>query len=100
VADRVKIDTGDMKELPYPPNSFDRVSAHLVLHRLKSRADRRKALEEMNRVLKPKGWLALQDFQYLHQVKSDLVQLGFRNIRISKFKFFFFPPVRSVLAQK
>ena len=100
ISNRIKVDTGDMRELPYPRNYFDRVTAHLALHRLKSREDRKKALSEMARVLKPKGLLALQDFKYLHQILEDLKSLRFKNIKVSKYKFFFFPPVRMVLAQK
>jgi ubiquinone/menaquinone biosynthesis C-methylase UbiE len=100
VSARVQVDTGDMRKLPYPRNSFDRVTAHLALHRLKNRADRVKTLQEMFRVLKPKGLLALQDYIYLHQTLEDLNNLHFKNISISKYKFFFFPPVRLVLAYK
>jgi ubiquinone/menaquinone biosynthesis C-methylase UbiE len=97
---RVKVDTGDMRELPYPRNSFDRVTAHLALHRLKKRPDRMNTLKEMLRVLKPKGLLALQDYQYLNQTVEDLKALHFKNITVSKYKFFFFPPVKLILAQK
>jgi SAM-dependent methyltransferase len=100
VSARVQVDTGDMRKLPYPRNSFDRVTAHLALHRLKNRVDRVKTLQEMFRVLKPKGLLALQDYIYLHQTLEDLNNLHFKNISISKYKFFFFPPVRLVLAYK
>lgn len=100
VSTRVKVDTGDMRKLPYPRNSFDRVTAHLALHRLKSRSDRVKTLQEIFRVLKPKGLLALQDYKFLNQITKDLKDLHFKNITIFKYKFFFFPPVRMVLAHK
>jgi arsenite methyltransferase len=100
VSKRVQVDTGDMRKLPYPRNSFDRVTVHLALHRLNSRLDRINTLQEILRVLKPKGLLALQDYQYLHQTLEDLNSLHFKNITVSKYKFFFFPPVRMVLAYK
>jgi SAM-dependent methyltransferase len=100
VSARVKVDTGDMRKLPYPKHSFDRVTAHLALHRLNKREDRKTALMEMARVLKPKGLLALQDFKNLRQTVVDLKTLQFKNIQLSKYKFFFFPPVRMILAQK
>ncbi len=100
VSDRVKVDTADMRKLPYASNAFDRVTAHLSLHRLKNRADRKRALAEMKRVLKPKGMLALQDFKYLRQTREDLKALRFKNIKVSKYKLFFFPPVKRVIAYK
>jgi arsenite methyltransferase len=96
----VKVDTGDLRKLPYPAHSFDRVTAHLVLHRIKKRGDRKRVLTEMLRVLKPKGLLAFQDFQYLNQAREDLKALHFKNIRVSMYKIFFFPPVKTIIARK
>ena len=100
VEKRVKVDSGDMRDLPYPPNAFDRLTAHLSLHQLGSRSDRLKTLEEIKRVLKPKGLLAIADFQYIHQLTQDLRILGFKNIQVSGYQFFYFPPVKLILAQK
>jgi arsenite methyltransferase len=100
VVKRVKVVTGDMLRMPFPRGSFDAVAAHLALSRLKEREERFKALQETARVLKKRGRLALQDYQYNRQVAADLGKLGFQQIRISQPLLFTFPPLRRVTAVK
>ena len=45
VADRVKVETGDIRDLPFPAESFDVVTSSLVLHNLRSAVDRGQVLE-------------------------------------------------------
>mgnify|MGYP001420553231 CR=1 FL=1 len=47
---------GSFSKIPYRGNSFDCVMSHLTYHMLKEN-ERKKALQEVNRVLKPKGLL-------------------------------------------
>jgi demethylmenaquinone methyltransferase/2-methoxy-6-polyprenyl-1,4-benzoquinol methylase len=51
--------TGDGMALPFPNNTFDAVT---IAFGLRNMADRRKALEEMRRVLRPGGCLFLLEF--------------------------------------
>lgn len=55
VADRVQIETGDMRALPYPEATFDLVVSSLAIHNIRSNADRKQAIAEGFRVLKPGG---------------------------------------------
>ncbi|TAN52535.1 MAG: methyltransferase domain-containing protein [Methylococcaceae bacterium] len=55
------LDLGTATRLPYGDNRFDRVFASLMLHHLK-REDKRLALSEAWRVLKPGGELHVVDF--------------------------------------
>ena len=48
-------------DLPYPPATFDRVVTSLVLHHL-TRENKRKAFEQIHRVLKPGGEFHILDF--------------------------------------
>jgi SAM-dependent methyltransferase len=52
----VTFDVVDAREVPYPDNSFDAVTAHRVLSHLND-ADLDTALEELERVLRPGGTL-------------------------------------------
>jgi arsenite methyltransferase len=55
VGDCVQVETGDMRALPYPNETFDLVVSSLAIHNIRSNADRRRAIVEGFRVLKPGG---------------------------------------------
>lgn len=84
VVDCVRIDTGDARALPYADGSFDVVLSHWVVHNLEPAADRLRALDEMLRVLRPGGVIALADIdgfaQYLSHLESrGVTQLQFHD---------------------
>lgn len=81
VADRVRIDTGDARALPYADGSFDVVLSHWVVHNLEPAADRLKALDEMLRVLRPGGVLALADIACFAQYREHLRARGVVQLR-------------------
>lgn len=80
VTDRVDIDTGDMRALPYPDAAFDLVVSSLAIHNIPSRADRRKAISEAFRVLKPGGRLVVADIRATTAYEEALRALGATNI--------------------
>lgn len=69
---------GLMQALPFPDASFDRVVTSLVLHHLDT-ADKRKALAEARRVLRPDGQLHVLDFG---RPASLLQRLAFVPVRL------------------
>lgn len=76
VFDRVRIETGDARTLPYPNASFDVVVSHWVIHNLPEAADRARALDEMLRVLRPRGVLVLADIAYHQAYRAQLEARG------------------------
>jgi len=64
VADRVEVETADMRALPFANASFDAVISMTAIHNVPDRAGRDKALTEIARVLKPGGRAAI--FDILH----------------------------------
>ena len=76
VGDRVEIDTGDMRSLPYADATFDVVVSSLAIHNVPSTADRRQAIAEGFRVLKPGGRLIVADIRTTSLYADALRTLG------------------------
>lgn len=99
VADRVEVDDGDMRALPYPDASFDAVVSSLAIHNLATRADRERALHEIARVLRPDGQVAIVDIAHVGAYAVTLRAAGFRDVR-SALTPWIFPPSRVLTARK
>ncbi len=59
VAERVEVRDGDVRNLPFLDSTFDVVVSRAVLHNLKGKEERRRAISEIARVLKPNGQVGL-----------------------------------------
>ena len=80
VADRVHVETGDMRALPYADASFDLVVSSLAIHNIRSRADRRRAIGEGFRVLKPGGRMVVADIRTTAIYADELRVLRASNV--------------------
>jgi ubiquinone/menaquinone biosynthesis C-methylase UbiE len=81
VAERVEIQTADMRQMPFSENYFDIVLSHWAVHNLEAEIDREKALNEIIRVLKPNGIVVLADITHQAGYAKYFELHGLTNIR-------------------
>jgi arsenite methyltransferase len=84
VGDRVTIETGDMRSLPYPDATFDLVVSSLAIHNIRSNADRKRAIVEGFRVLKPGGRIVIADIRATAIYAEALRVLGASNVELRR----------------
>jgi arsenite methyltransferase len=80
VGDRVHIETGDMRKLPFPDASFDVVVSSLAIHNIRSNAERKRAIVDGFRVLKPGGRVAIADIRATALYEEVLRAVGAVNV--------------------
>jgi arsenite methyltransferase len=76
VADRLTVDTGDARSLPYPDASFDVVASMTALHNIPDKAGRIAAIAEAWRVTKPGGDILIFDIRHARTYAAQLRGLG------------------------
>ena len=96
VADLVEVKTGDMCELPFEDRTIDVAVSSLAIHNISNKEGRARAVQEIARVLKPQGQVALLDFQCTEEYAQTLQASGWHEVKLSGLQFQMFPPVRVV----
>ena len=100
VADRVSVQDGDMRKMPFADRSFDAALAHFAIHNITASAGRREAIREIVRTLKPGGQVAISDLQGADLYADELRKSAMTDVEISDRSFWTFPPARTVTARK
>ncbi|MFN0167877.1 MAG: class I SAM-dependent methyltransferase [Bryobacteraceae bacterium] len=100
VEDRVHVQAGDARELPFEDTRFDVVLCSLTLHLFNVQAHREKAIREMVRVLKPGGRFYLLEMGFVSDLVRYLKDAGCTDVRRSGFRFRIYPPARVVSGAK
>jgi SAM-dependent methyltransferase len=76
VGDRLSVDTGDARSLPYPDASFDVVASMTAIHNIPGAEGRRAAIAEAWRVTRPGGQILIFDIRHARTYAAQLGALG------------------------
>jgi arsenite methyltransferase len=76
VIDRLNVDTGDARSLPYPDASFDVVASMTAIHNIPGAEGRRAAIAEAWRVTRPGGQVLIFDIRHARTYAAQLRALG------------------------
>lgn len=82
VGERVEVQTSDMRSLGFGDGTFDVIVSHWAVHNLQSEQDRRTALNEMVRVLKPGGYILLADIEHQEEYAAALKAFGLKDVKV------------------
>jgi arsenite methyltransferase len=93
VGANVGIKTENVMELTFADGHFDVILSNLCLHNIYNREGRKKACEEIARVLKPGGVGIIADFRHVREYKKNFIELGVRAELVYSSFFASFPPL-------
>ena len=81
VADRIALETGDMRKLPFADGSFDVIVSSLAIHNIPGKDGRAEAVRESMRVLRTGGRIAIADIRTTALYADTLASLGAKHIK-------------------
>ena len=88
------------QEMPFGDGSFDVVVSNLCLHNIYDRGTRRRAVEQIARVLRPGGVALISDYKLTREYAQQLQELGLSVSRRRGSFFTTFPPLTVISARK
>jgi arsenite methyltransferase len=83
VGERVMVETGDARALPFPDASFDVVGSMTVIHNIPGATGRAEAVAEIWRVTRPGGQILIYDIRHARKYARQLRELGAVDLRMS-----------------
>jgi arsenite methyltransferase len=95
VRDRCELVTGDMRSMPLDDASFDVVVSSIAIHNVLDREGRRRAIDEIARVLKPGGRVAIADLAWTRDYARRFADRGLSEVRRERldWRFWWVPAV-------
>ena len=81
VADRIEFKHSDMRDIPVAGNRFDLVTCSLGVGMLSPAEQRQDAVDEMVRVVKPGGIVAISDINFTKEYARRLSDLGMEDVK-------------------
>lgn len=101
-ADKIDVQSADMRKLPFPDETFSVIVSSLAIHNVKPEEERKKALLEIARVAKNGCRVAIMDIglSHIEEYIAVLAQNGFMVEKLLRNQHQIFPPVSVVIARK
>ena len=80
VIEKINLLTADARILPFDNETIDLVMSHWVIHNIEPENEQLKSLNEMYRVLKPRGVILLADIQNVKNYATHLEAMGSKTV--------------------
>jgi arsenite methyltransferase len=100
VAERVRFESGDLRQLVFPENNFDVAVSFAALRHIADEPFRDQAVREMYRVVKPGGRILIFDAFHTGRYAQVLRECGATDVALSPWSVLWCAPSRSVTARK
>jgi arsenite methyltransferase len=86
VSDRIEIRSEDIRNTSFPDNYFSVILSNLCLHNIRTKEGRKKACEEIVRLLKPSGTAIISDAFRINEYVKVFIDAGMK-VEVRKAKF-------------
>jgi len=93
VADKIEILNENAMEMSFADNTFNVILSNLVIHNIYNKEGRKKACNEIGRVLKPGGIAIISDFRHVKEYETNFKAVGFETLRHPADYLTTFPPL-------
>jgi ubiquinone/menaquinone biosynthesis C-methylase UbiE len=77
----IHVETADMRRMPFAAESFDVIVSRAAIHNLYQPAERAQALSEIIRVLKPGGYVLIDDIRHIGEYAANFTRAGCGDVR-------------------